>query len=209
MLTQGNVVLVSFRGSCFNQRIILTHTYVVEGTGDPTVPITNDYAEIAAQLEGGGGVDVETPYRALLPEEYSLETLRVQMISPIRLAFQDTSYLNTPGTNVGDASAANRSVAITFRTQLAGRNQIATKHIGPVPDAAGTNGVVQNAYLQLMDNLAAALLSTFNIPVIGGATVSLRPCIFHRATGSTTPLVGYTNGNTLRVQRRRTVNVGE
>jgi hypothetical protein len=112
-----------------------------------------------------------------------------------------------PGTNANAATVANDSAAITLRTALSGRNQVGTKHIGPVPDAASANGVLTGAYLMLLDALAQKLIQSAT-PAGWGDTI-ISPVVADLKFGSNELVNSYIIGEQSRVQRRRTVGLGE
>jgi len=203
-LEVGDIVLVSWRGLCFGQRIILTHTYRVSVAPDPESTVWQNLDSIIDAVDVGGAADITTNYLALLPAAYGLNEIRAQRVYPIRSAYFSKAKAEEGG-HAGAATVANDAAAVTLRTDYAGRNQIATKHIGPVPDAASASGLIVTAYKTLLTAFATDLLLT---PAFG-TTGSLIPIIYHRATNGHSDVVSYRLGDQSRTQRRRTVGVGE
>lgn len=205
MIANNALVQVSLRGRCFNQRIILTHFYRTNGAG-PGASFTADLNLILDRLVPAG-VDTFIPeYLALMPQSYTLETIRAQAITPVRSVIVERAIVGGAGTHPDPATTANDAATITFRTDLGGRRQTSTKHIGPTPDSAAAAGLVTGPYGVLLTNLAHVLDDTF-VPVgwVGG----LVPCVPHVDTGLYNDITSWVIGDTSRVMRRRTVRVGE
>jgi hypothetical protein len=195
-------------GSCFGQRIMLTHAYHV--TAVVGVPLDDTIGnELLTALKGGvgGGDTFETLYRACLPSQYSLDYWRVQLIRPFRLAFKQADRA-VVGTHADDTRATNQAAVITLRSAYSGRWANSNKHIGPVPQAASAqiSGEISGAYKTKLELLGAGMLST-----IVTANATFQPIIVHPPADhlGSTPLIAQSVQTTLRVMRRRTVRVGE
>lgn len=204
----NDLFLLQAFGTCFNQRIMLTHWYYVG-----SVPGTAFEAQAANDLidqvrAGGGGDQWETDYRNVLPPDYVLNEWRCQKVAPVRYRVQRQTR-NVAGLHADSTEATNQAATISFTTLLAGRDQIATKHIGPIPQGAAVqvNGEVNGAYKTLLGTLAFEMLQPIVGPVTGAVFI---PCIAHKTPfGSFTQIVQHQEGDTLRTMRRRTVRVGE
>lgn len=203
----GDVFLASFRGICNNQRIIFTHTYQVTGVVAP--PSDYDVAlDIAMRLAATGLFNLETPYLNCLADNYQLEEIRAQKISPVRYRYASIAR-GTFGAYGDDSRTSNLNSVITMWAALAGRRYVANKHLGPIPEGAGvfTGGVVSVGYKASMDALLAKLLLGFTS---NGGNVDLAPCIFHQPPlGGSSLIVDGVSQSTVRVMRRRTVGLGE
>lgn len=200
----GHIFGVNFMGRCFGQRIILTTKYRCTTEGVP-IPVENELQNIVDQLVVGGAVDLLTTYLALLPTTYAMEEIRAQRIYTPRSAYM-SRVVTAAGTHASPATVANDSAALTLRGVLAGKRNRGTKHIGPVPDAASASGLIVAGYKTLLSNLGDKLiqgLTTANgstyVPVTTGANPSI----------GSPEMVGYVVGAQSRVQRRRTVGLGE
>lgn len=207
----NDVLLITYKGTAAGQRILLTTTYKI--TVVPTPMDANVFvnAAIDAVRAGVGGGDlVETKYRACLPPEYELDSIRGQIIAPNRRVYAE-QLRGVPGTHLDTMETANLAAVITLRTAFAGRNQVGNKHIGPLPSAGAVMvlGELTGAYKALLTTLATALMS--NIVPVGIAAVA-RPVIYH-ADGAVPPNTDWVEsaiiGETVRVMRRRTVRLGE
>jgi len=204
----GDIIRVAAVGECFGQRIMLTQNYGVQQiTGpQPELDVVN---ELMNEIRAGGGGDLyESLYLACLPVDYELLYWQIQKTNPVRYAYVRTNR-NTPGTHAGACEETNLAAVITMSTLLAGRDQVANKHIGPLPGGATVrvDGELAIAYKNLLDTLGTALASIVLLPVTG---VTLAPCIPHAAPlGTYTTIHDNTTQDTIRVMRRRTVRVGE
>lgn len=205
-ITANALVQVSLIGTCFGQRIILTHVY----KNQLASPVLNDYTtdlnEILDQVGVGGVDDLVTPYLALMPQQYTLQRIRAQAIKPVRSVAIERNIVAGSGTHPDAATVANDAAVLTFRTQLAGRNQVSNKHIGPVPDGVSDQGLIIPAYRTLMGTLGTRMLSPV-VPV--GWASSLLAVVPHIASGTGTEMYSFIAQDTSRVMRRRTVRVGE
>lgn len=205
-LLNADNVLVSWRGLCFGQRIILTNWYTVVGDLNPLTTTAQDLANILNVIAPAGADDKTTRYLACLPPQYSLTEMRAQLISPQRSAYVPVAFAATPGTNANAATVANDSAAITIRTPFAGRNFRGTKHIGPIPDGASANGLLTPAFRVLLSNLGTALIEAITPAGAGGFLANV---VYNQGTQVGTFTTNFLLGDQSRVIRRRTVGVGE
>jgi hypothetical protein len=205
----GDIIAITAVGSAFNQLIMFTQTYaVVSVTG-----VISDQDEQQQMLDavraGVGGGDLwETLYLACLPPQYTLEKFRAQKVRPSRI-----SYVETPrgaaGTHASDAFTANVSAAIPLTTNLARRDQLAVKKLGPIPDPSDValNGFLTAAYQVKMNLFAAGLLSTM---VTAAPVITAFPVIVHRNPAvPVDSLTKYRPQGTVRVKGSRTVGRGK
>lgn len=202
----NDVFMVTAFGSCFGQRIMLTHHYAA--TGVAGAPTDSDALDALLTRVSGGGDDLyETLYRACLPPEYTLDFWQVQKITSVRTSYKKESRA-VVGTHANSTETANQQAVMTFRTLLAGRSQVSNHKIGPLPQDVSVqdNGLVTAAYKAKLNALAAAMLGT---TIILAGSVTLKPCILHPApVGSYTLLAYYQVGDVVSVMRRRTVGRG-
>lgn len=205
MLVDQDIVQVNYRGTCFGQRIILDTTYIVIGNFPVLDSFFTDAQRIITAVNAGGVIAVKPSYLACLPASYVLDEIRVQKINGVRSAYFSNGFAD-PGTHADAATVANDSACVTLRTQKSGRKQVANKHIGPIPDSANVAGLLTNAYKAILSALGTKLL-TSGIPVGAGATIV--PTIYHRADNTNDPVQQFLVGAQGRVQRRRTVGIGE
>lgn len=198
---------VDLMGFCFNQRIILTHSYALS-------TVTGVHTESAASLALGGALivggtaDLVSPYAALLPPQYTFDRIRVQKVAPVRFRYENTVIVGT-GTHAANTEATNQAAALEFHTALAGRDQVGVKHIGPIPQdvTVQDSGELTAAYKTLLQTLATNMKLS---PSALGGNLVWTPVIAHKTpVGSFTIITNNLVQETIRVMRRRTVRVGE
>jgi len=203
----GDSVAIHFLGRCFGQRTVLTNTYrcTVGNAGLTTAQVLNEL--LNEVVLAGGANEILGQYRACLPPQWSLEETRAQVLAPVRSAFTSQGFVGFPGTNANAATVASDAAAITRRTALAGRRQISTLKIGPVPDAASAAGLLTGAYGLLLQTLGTATIKPLLLPI---STCQFIPTILTAlGTHDGRDLTNFFIGTTSRVNRRRTVGVGE
>lgn len=200
----GDIVLATIKGRCYGQRILFTQTLRVHTAGDPGQSANFQLGLFAAEIGTGGPTDWLTAYRACLQADYTMLELRTQVVAPIRTAYRSDIFTGIGTGGVG--TVANDAAAVTLRTENAGRNQVANKHLGPIPDSVSVQGELTNAYKIILAAFAVKLTQDV---VVGAGPLTLRPVIFHRLTNTYNDVAGYAIGDQSRVQRRRTVRFGE
>lgn len=207
----NDVYYVAFAGTYASQRILLTHHYQITAI---TPPVDYDVAAqvLATALRGGvgGGDLIETKYLACLPTTYELDFIRVQKVKPTRLVVKDT-LRGVPGTHEDEANTGNLAGTITLRTDFAGREQVSTKHIGPIPtsDGVNQNGELSAPFKVKLQTLGTALLQSYSDLVTG---ITFTPVILHPTDidpPDTDVLKSGIVGSQTRVMRRRTLRFGE
>jgi len=197
---------VNWYGRCFGQRIILTLGYK-KSAGPVALDDEAEMNGVIDDLVVGGAVDLLTDYMACLPASYSLEEIRAQIVYLTRITAVQRVVV-TPGTHASPATVANDSACITLKGPIAGARRRSNKHIGPIPDAASASGILTDAFKTKLGALADAMIT--NVVLAGGETY--QPHVF-RINNDFTEwhflLNQYSIGLQSRVQRRRTVGLGE
>lgn len=157
MLAAGDFVQITFRGVWNLQRVMLVRTYRLQGAAPGGNTLSADYQDIYDQIKAGAVQDIETPYLDCLPPSYTLESVRIQAVAPVRYAFQDF-LVGDPGSNGNDARVGFSQAAMTFRSIFAGAREHGTCRIGPIPDDVTTAGTLNAAYItNFLTPLAQAL----------------------------------------------------
>lgn len=205
-LVSGDIILLQHRGQCFGQQIRVNRTLVVQGNFPAITRVVDDLATIANAVTVGADNDQTSVYLDVLPPQYSLNSIRVQKLNVPRSVAFDLSTPMTTGNNMASATVANDAAALTFRTELAGRNQVSTLKIGPIPDGFSASGLLNPIAFGLMNLLGNAWRA--NIPVAGTTSV-LFPVILHRSSFTWDVINSHVIGSQSRTQRRRTVGLGE
>lgn len=207
-LQGSDVVLITAFGTQYNQRIMNTFPYVVDGpqTGNP---ITDDLIAVGAEFcgLGVGANDRTTNYLAMFGPEYVLNWVRVQRIAPQRSVLVDIT-MGDVGTNASSATTCNLAAVITKRTVLSGRRYVSTSHFGGIPANATVGGNITAAYKVFVDAFSGGMLVPLNIPGVG---LTLTWGIYHKAGGGPNfdEIIQTLSPTTTRVMRRRTVGLGE
>lgn len=203
----GDIFRLNAVGRCFQQRIMLTHGYVVSAvTG--TVPSTQAPSALTKAVRAGalGGDVLESKYLECMPSSYTLEYWQAQQIRPFRLAyFRETR--NVVGENA-NTEATNQSAVITLKSEFAGRWAQASKHIGPLPQGPDVqaDGFITAGYKTALEIFGGAMLTDVIQDGITFSPVIIHPVGTH---GGVTPLISQAIQTTIRVMRRRTVQLGE
>lgn len=199
-------VSLTLVGSMNAQEILLTHVYEVASTfGAGTWDMIPNFNEFIGGIVAVGGL--ANVYLDVMSDEFSLNRIDLQVIYPtryVKVSFADGSG---PGTVVQNAEPPNVAHAILLRTDLAGRDQRATKHIGGVPSTFTNNGRMTAAAIAAYEILADQLVQRYT--VAGTGDTLWWPIIYHRDNpGATDYITSRTLQNTTRVERRRTVGLG-
>jgi len=204
-LANGDKIRASIFSSIFGQRIILTRVYDFIGAGLPGQTVPEALFEAGKLLFDNGANDVLDKYIACMPTNLSIDFWRMQVIKPTRSVLVDEVVAGTGG--YGDvATTANTAGTITFRTDFAGRNQVSTVHVGPLPVNAFDNGALNNLYRTALAGLGDVLDQGIDGALfIGGI---LAPIILH-PDGTKDNIFSHVVGTKVRTMRRRTVGYGE
>ena len=205
-LLNNDVVQVTFRGTCFNQRILMVLNYLISGDFPAVNSIQTDLGLIRTAVLAGGVNDIETPYLACLPPQFTLQEVRAQRIRATRSAFFTTVLAGAVGTNVNPATVSCDSAGITRRTDLAGRNKVSCLKIGPAPDGASAAGQLTGAYTALLSALGSKTILAFTPPTSGSLVI---PIVFHPTTNTFDILNNFFIEHESRVMNRRVVGRGE
>lgn len=213
-ISVNDYFLLNFVGECFGQRIMLTQTYRVLDDGGGAVTENAASVALIAQVAPGGAADMITKYLKCLPPQYTLTKITAQKVWPVRYRYYYGLY-SLPGTHAENTDTANLAGIVTITSRLAGRGEVANKHIGPVPLGVTSvdSGEPTVAYKTLLDDFGALLLGD----IAGGVgTLSFRPIILHRQLDADGHVIGMSStdvfqksiGDVIGTMRRRTVGRG-
>jgi len=205
----GAIALVTFKGSYANQRILLTLPYRCATAPAPEKGTTEVSAALAAAAVAAGAGKIRTNYLAMLPTTYTLQEVRAQLIWPTRFRYA-VELPNATGSIIA-TGPGNIAATMTNWSVKAGRDQISTKHIGPLPPSLQSSGSLTNDGIASMLALQASILADINLtPAANGLW---RPTIYHKnlKVGGliSDDLVSGIVFDQVRVMRRRTVGLGE
>jgi len=150
--------------------------------------------------------DVIAKLKDCLSQEATIVEAWAQFIRPTRYA-KSVLELDAIGGVVSDCHAQNLAATIVKRTEFGGDWAHGSLHLGGVPNNGYSGGLLEPAYKDLVEVLAAQLLEDVASPTGGGiyAPVLLHPPAAH---GGSTLLSGSEVMDELRVMRRRTVGLG-
>ena len=206
MADSGSIVSQEARGQMNGQLIMLTlHWRIETNYGAPwdQIPTFNAWQTINEAFGGITGVYAASTSTALTGIFWPF-----QVIKPVRyLSFLYTT-VNDHGTVGGAAMPPNVAHGLTMRSDLAGKKNRGTKHIGAVPASFTLNGLLTAAGRAALNGLRDVLQSP--IDIFGDASVIATPVVFQRRNYAASQVI--TGGDpqpTTRVQRRRTVGLGK
>lgn len=202
-LNTGEIVSITFMGRLFGQRVMnVLHYRVTASSTDPT------YEGAAYKLAAAMQVGTASPGLSMLAAqgpEYRLESIRCQLVHPVRERYVEYP-VNNSGTNAGNCTSPNVSAVIIKKAAAITRHGLGTFHLPGIPETGYVAGALTGAYTTLMTTIAAKLLNDVT-PVLEVLTV--QPVLWTPADGIVYfPLVTAYVIPTLRIMRRRTVGLG-
>lgn len=205
-LAVGDIVQVSWRGTSMAQKMMLVRNYVLSGGGgNAGNSVPDDLSQLGTEISVGGAKDITTAFLNVMPSNYDLFEVRCQVIAPERSVLVDTFAGPAAGTEGTAANVPNDAAVVTFRTDIAGRKQVANIHLGPLPSDAATQGQLTAGYnaklLTLVDKLTTAIQ-----PLAWAGT--LKPIILHRPAMTWNLITNFQIQPQARVMVRRTLNRG-
>jgi hypothetical protein len=204
-VNDGAILEVSFRGQCLQQRTISLFHYRFVNTVGPLDGLALINA-INPLLNANAAGKLLKDYMDACQADFFMEQIVYQWISPTRRPRIVKLPAIANGTVVGTAAPPNIAVALTKKTDIAGRRGVGTLHM-PALNLEGLNGGEINLlqiglYGNLLNRLAETVVIDF------GET--LEPVLLHRADPAASPHITTANANlTVRTMHRRTVGLGE
>lgn len=199
----GDILQQSWISTWQAQRVLLTNTWIVANPGTGTDG-SDQLQELADFFASGADGTMLNLYLLCLSSEVTCSEARVQKIKPIRTRYFSSSVgANGVG---GLANTGNVATVGTLVSDLAGRDQVGNKHVGPIPADTYAAGAPTNAQLIAMGNF----MNQLKLPHTTLATsISIAPILFHRATGLYNYVTQYRLSTRVGTLRRRTLRVGE
>lgn len=202
------IVLVTYASTYSGQRILLTSTWRVGATNSTQTPAL-DTLDIATYFGTGGANTLLTKYLACLSQNVTVGSCIAQGIHPTRFVKASVTVAQG-GTVAADAPSGNTCGVVTLRTALAGRKQIANKHIGPIAGSSAAFGSPVTALRTALQDVGIQLITSRTVNcTTAGQTIPLEPVIFHRGDKTSTGLESYVVSDRIGTLRRRTLRVGE
>lgn len=210
----GDLLLVTFRGTIFNQRVMNTFWYSIR-----TLNVTNTptIETVATQINAQIGLTTAwlTAYKAVLPEFYSIDELWVQRVFPQRI-MKEVFVIAENGSHAAEGICCNLQASIMRRTEVAEPGNVGGVRIC-MPDisTAGDQGGLTVLYKGLLTAFAAKMDDVLTLAV--GTTVE--PVLPTRLPPVPPAKQGVIDGSrdidritvmdTVRTLSRRTVGRGE
>lgn len=157
-----------------------------------------------AQVADDFNTSLAPRYKTALSAQARFRGVSFQRILPLPPTFpQIVTTLDGVGLVAGDMLATQTSGIVSAKTEFAGAKYRGRVYI-PFPGEASSdvNGIPIAQYVTDIEDIGEELYT----PVVlgaGGNTVTLTPCIFHRATGTATKIDGFTARQKWATQRRR------
>lgn len=206
-VTVGQIVLVTFVGKSYGQLIMHQLTYRVSAAVGTTteIQLQNLLLDDITTVAPG---DLIPNYMNCLHTGYTMEQVWAQVIAPTR--FRKSVEVVTSITGQGGlGEATNVASALEFQTDLAGRDQVSVKKIGPIPltDIFISDGKLTEDMIELLDTYAANVRAPI---LLASGDITLTPVIYHPGkTPNWNDITGHIPKDTVRVNQRRTVGHGK
>lgn len=198
----GQKYLVTFKGTLDGQQIRTTWWYQLSAvTGVPTTAQVE--SSINTILSAAGSL--ADLYAAVAPANYTLDSIAVQCVEPVRVRGQD--FPNGLNGTAGDCNAPGTAVVITLQGDLSGRSHQCTKHIPASTDVGDiAAGFCIGPYFTKLQNLANGAV----LPITGLAPGYTASPIIRNGPGNAqvTPIITGAAKSTIRTMRRRVVGRG-
>jgi len=206
-ISNDAIVEVSFVGRHAGQRTLNLLHYKAKNIVGP-IDFTSLVADLQAGIMGLGGL-VEA-YSNCISMDWRLEGVRWQVITPNRFAFHWFPLADNPGGIEVASLPPNDGGVIIKRNDLTGRRNRGIVHMPGMPGTWVVDGLLTsaaiNAYQQFGDEMIVPLV----VPQSPDPSGSLEPVIFNKGNPTFSPVfTSATPQSTARVNRRRTVGVGE
>lgn len=155
-IAEGDIIAFSIEGQIFGQRTLFTQTYQVQiEEGAPAVDVVEYLDAFLQEVKSGGPDPIVDSYAAVLSETWQSLKISAQKVSGQRSVRRDLVQAVVGAR--GPTSVGFTTAVITSRTNLAGRDQVANHHIGPLAAADVANGLItallETEFAQLLDDL--------------------------------------------------------
>lgn len=203
LINSGAVLQVALIGKHENQQVMTVLHY----RASCAEPIADGAAaaNAAFSLMNVNGEIVDKWRECLSAQVVGLRA-QVQWVAPTRYAFIPREIAPGEGEVPGDAYPVNMSIAITRRTEFAGRGEVGTIHMPGVPMDFVINGALQIGGETLYNGFGVKALKVYDDTLNG---IEYYPIHWKRsAPADAKQLVSYSIKPETRVMRRRTVGLG-
>lgn len=200
VINSGAVMQVTLRASMYGQDVMNTLHYRYDGPVIASgLTYLTTFIGVNAQMQALQGL-----WRAQMSGDVVSCIVIGQWITPLRYRAFNTAQAAATGT-LGVGATANVASCLTLVADRASRHGVGNKHLFGLPIDAMDLGALTPGQKALVDTLGVAMVSP--IPHTGGV---MQPIIFNRALpGDSMEVIGHITNPLVRVQRRRTVGVGQ
>lgn len=203
-VTPGSIMEFTIRGSANGQTTLSIFHFRYTGSGDYSNAQNATQAFINAYLPGGDGPITQDTWLNMMSQQWVQQGITAQWIYPLRYARQEELTPATVGAVAQNMLPQNVALAITKKSDLAGRIGTGTLHLPGVPVTFVTNGMVTAAALAAISPFVDQLNQAYIY-----STREFVPIILHRAAGNLSQvIVNAQLQDTARTMRRRTVRLG-
>lgn len=142
---------------------------------------------------------VVTPYKTFANSDVSFDSIAVTNLTTKQ---QTVLSINLLGTHIGESVPPQCAPVISWTTGLAGRKYRGRTYVIGLSEDLQNDGALTPGAETLLESLAIALYQTWPNAVTGSL------CVYHKATASTTVILGRVVRDVVYTQRRRTVGEG-
>lgn len=202
-LQQGDVCLLTYRGTLFGQRVMtVLRFYVTTASARDTV--IEDLADVAEFYQDTAN-ELTAAYLEALTGQVTVAEVRAQRIYPTRSIYM-SKVIDEVGVNPGTAETANICGVLTKRSALAGRHGVGSVHFPGLSATDCVDGTITGGYQTKMGLFGAALIGT---KTIVGSGLAFRFCTGAGTYGPLSQIIETVPQDTCRVMRRRTLRIGE
>lgn len=207
-LAVNDIIQVSFDGDLLGQRILSVLHYAVQSLGTSTNELAN-LTDLADTIEtGGAGVPIADKYLDAAAQNYTLQRIRTQRVSPARTIYVEAVRADT-GTIATDADLSNVAASLFKRTGTPGRMGIGRLQFAPIPKTKLVHGVLDSTYKTTeLKDLADSMVLGITGAAFGTVYV---PCLYNPTAAGLkfSQLFEVIVEDTTRTMHRRTLRVGE
>lgn len=202
------ILLLTFKGTCYGQRIMNTFGYQVFSVTGAVQPADAFYQAFFADADYA---DFQDDYLACLPSDYTLDEAWLQYLFPFRIR-KAVLEVNLPGDILAPALVQSQASISRHAIEASRRSNGGVRLLMPEGALYSANGLISAGHKVTLDTFAQEMDNEINITVNGTAYL-LKPVIIHPGNTpgvfSATEVVATNTQDQLRTMRRRVVGRGE
>jgi len=199
-IAAGSILEVSEIGRLNEQRVMNTFHYMCTASYEDGLATLTLFANAFEAADG-----VHSRYVECLSEDVTDIQIRYQWITPLRYIYLSRNPAKGEGQIADGSLPPNTAMTVTKVGELANRHNIGGWHLPGVPLSAQDGGRLSAPQIALLQAFAEE--ATSEIVIVAAPFL---PVIFNRAEPSESAhAIGFRLQDTIRVERRRTVGLGE